>query len=145
VEMPRGTERVLLVEDNAGVREAAERTLAELGYRVHAVADADQAIAWLDRGEVVDLLFTDLVMPGTMNGRELAAAALERRPHLKVLLTTGYAEGAAQGGNGNGAQGNGNGHAKPVQQAHLIGKPYRKLELARMLRKALEGSKGDRR
>ncbi|HEY7608653.1 MAG TPA: CHASE3 domain-containing protein [Alphaproteobacteria bacterium] len=123
--LPRGTERVLLVEDNPGVREAAEKTLAELGYSVHAVADAAAAMAWLENGEKIDLLFTDLVMPGAMNGRELAEAALARRPGLKVLLTTGYAEAAIQNGGG------------PAQHAHLIGKPYRKADLARMLRRAL--------
>jgi DNA-binding NtrC family response regulator len=130
--LPRGSERVLLVEDNAGVREAAERTLAELGYRVHAMPDAAAAMAWLGRGEPVELLFTDLVMPGAMNGRELAAAAAEMRPGLKVLLTTGYAEAAVHNGNGK------------ALHAHFIGKPYRKADLARMLRKALADGKGDK-
>jgi CheY-like chemotaxis protein len=124
--LPRGTERVLLVEDNAGVREAAERTLLGLGYQVHAMPDAAAAMAWLADGHEVDLLFTDLVMPGAMNGRELAVAAVERRPGLKVLLTTGYAQAAVHNGNG-----------KQAQQALFIGKPYRKADLARMLRKAL--------
>jgi len=130
-DLPRGDERVLLVEDNPGVREAAEKTLAELGYRVHAVPDAAAAMAWLERGEAVDLLFTDLVMPGPMNGRDLAGAALARRPGLKILLTTGYAEAAVQNGNGNGVH------------PHFIGKPYRKADLARMLRKALAAGASD--
>jgi PAS domain S-box-containing protein len=130
--LPRGTERVLLVEDNAGVREAAEKTLADLGYRVHATPDAAAAMALLERGEAVDLLFTDLVMPGAMNGRELAVAAVARRPGLKVLLTTGYAEAAVHNGNGS------------ALRAHFIGKPYRKADLARMLRKALADETKDR-
>ena len=129
--LPRGHERVLLVEDNAGVREAAEKTLAELGYRVTAMPDAAAAMAWLERGEPVELLFTDLVMPGTMNGRDLAVAAAAQRPGLKVVLTTGYAEGAVHNGGSNG-KGNGNG-----LRAHFIGKPYRKADLARTLRNAL--------
>jgi CheY-like chemotaxis protein len=134
--LPRGSERVLLVEDNAGVREAAEKTLAELGYRVYAMPEAASAMSWLERGESVELLFTDLVMPGAMNGRELAAAAVARRPGLKVLLTTGYAEAAVHNGNGNGIAN--------ALHAHFIGKPYRKADLARMLRKALADGTEDR-
>jgi nitrogen-specific signal transduction histidine kinase len=126
--LPRGTERVLLVEDNPGVREAALETLGQLGYRVHAEDNGPAALAWLDRGEPVDLLFTDIVMPEGMNGRDLAKQALRRRPGLKVLFTTGYAEAAMQ-----------NGH-KLEREALLIGKPYRKAELARMLRRAIDGN-----
>jgi PAS domain S-box-containing protein len=130
-DLPRGSERVLLVEDNPSVREAAEKSLAELGYRVHAMSDAAAAMAWLERGEAVDLLFTDLVMPGGMSGRDLAAAAVARRPGLKVLLTTGYAEAAVQNGGSHGLR------------AHFIGKPYRRADLARMLRKALADAAQD--
>jgi len=125
--LPRGTERVLLVEDNPGVREAAVQTLGQLGYDVHAEENGPAALAWLARGEPVDLLFTDIVMPEGMSGRELASQAVARRPGLKVLFTTGYAEAAMQ-----------NGH-KLHSQALLIGKPYRKADLARMLRRALDG------
>lgn len=133
----RGNERVLLVEDNPGVRETAVAMLEELGYRVRVAAEAEEALGWLDRGEPVDLLFTDIVMPGVMNGRELAAEAAKRRPGLKVLFTTGFAEAAVQ--NGNGSR-----NGKGLQPHELvIGKPYRKSELARMLRRAIETARND--
>ncbi|MCW5770232.1 MAG: CHASE3 domain-containing protein [Rhodospirillaceae bacterium] len=125
--LPRGSGRIRVVEDHPGVRDAAARMLVELGYRVQTVASGPAALSWLDKGEPVDLLFTDIVMPEGMNGRELAAEAQRRRPGLRCLFTTGYAEAAVQNGHGLGID------------AHLIGKPYRKAELARMLRRSIEG------
>jgi DNA-binding NtrC family response regulator len=68
--------------------------LRQLGYDVHAVGDAQAALAALERREF-DLVVTDIVMPGTMDGIDLAKAIRERRPHLPVLLVTGYSESAA--------------------------------------------------
>ena len=80
----------LVVEDEAAVREAAAEMLREGGWRVIAAADAREALAALEAGEAVDVLFSDVVMPG-MNGPELARAARRLRPGLPVLLASGYA------------------------------------------------------
>ena len=68
--------------------------VASLGYRTLAAADASEALAIIDAGEKIDLLFTDVMMPGSINGRQLAIEALNRRSSLKVLYTSGYAESA---------------------------------------------------
>src|SRR5690606_35622759 len=90
-------ERLLVVEDNAGVRGVVMDQLAGLGYRTIEAANAEAALAILKRGRAVDLLFTDIVMPGRMNGIELAEAARALRPKLKVLLTSGFARDAIEG------------------------------------------------
>jgi len=86
-------ELVLLVEDNEHVRAYSVEALQELGYHVVAAANGPEALRRLDEGLAVDLLFTDVVMPD-MNGRQLADLALQRRPGLKVLFTTGYTRNA---------------------------------------------------
>jgi CheY-like chemotaxis protein len=86
---PRGTETILLVEDEEFVRNIARSSLARLGYRVIACAGARDALAALEV-EAIDLLLTDVVMPG-MGGRELAMHVTERRPEVAVLYTSGYA------------------------------------------------------
>jgi CheY-like chemotaxis protein len=123
---PRGLETILLVEDDEIVRHHVERQLLELGYTVITAANGPKAIAVLQTGQHIDLLFTDMVMPGGMNGRELAEAALEQRPGLRVLFTSGYAENAVlhQGRLERGVQ--------------LIRKPYRRRDLATKLRQILE-------
>lgn len=123
---PRGLETILLVEDDEIVRQHVERQLLDLGYTVITAANGPKAIAELRTGKHIDLLFTDMVMPGGMNGRELAEAALEQRPGLKVLFTSGYAENAVlhQGRLERGVQ--------------LIRKPYRRRDLATKLRQILE-------
>jgi signal transduction histidine kinase/ActR/RegA family two-component response regulator len=82
--------KILLVEDDARVREVTAELLREAGFVVAAAADGMQAMALLRRGEPADLLFTDIVMPGGMTGMELAQAARRLRPALPVLLATGY-------------------------------------------------------
>ncbi|WP_293677852.1 ATP-binding protein [uncultured Phenylobacterium sp.] len=86
-------ETILLVEDNEEVRAYSSMILTELGYHVIEAADADQALAVLESDRVVDLLFTDVVLPGR-SGRDLADAAEGLRPGLKVLFTTGYSRNA---------------------------------------------------
>ncbi len=87
--------------------------------------NAGEALAIVDSGESIDLLFTDLVMPGPINGRRLAIEARKRRPSLKVLYTSGYAETALIH------------DGRLDADAMLLAKPYRKIELAKMIRAAL--------
>ena len=124
---PRGRERVLVVEDQEALRRVLLRQLAELGYEALEAEDARAALALLDRGAPVDLLLTDVVMPGGMNGRELACEAQRRRPGLKTLFTSGFPDvGCGRSGD------------IPLPEgALLLGKPYRKEELARTLRDVL--------
>lgn len=126
-DMPRGAgERILVVEDNADVRATCLRLLADLGYRTVAVPDAASALAKLETVPEIELLFTDIVLPGGMSGAELAPEAKRRRPALKVLYTSGYTENAIvhQGRLDDGAD--------------LIEKPYRKDQLASKLRNVLD-------
>ena len=90
----RGNEAVLIVEDDALVREYVAGQIQSLGYRVLAAGNAREAMTWIDDGESIDLLFTDVMIPGPVNGRQLAIAAIGRRPLLKVLYTSGYADSA---------------------------------------------------
>ncbi|HYE50185.1 MAG TPA: ATP-binding protein [Azospirillaceae bacterium] len=87
--------RVLLVEDDPVVSAAVRRMLEEMGCTVAAVDSADGALSVLRRGDPLDLLFSDVVMPGQLNGVDLARAAARLRPGLPVLLTTGYSEDMA--------------------------------------------------
>jgi PAS domain S-box-containing protein len=122
-----GNERILVVEDDQLVREHAERLLKHLGYQVQVAADGDQALAILQQDAGFDLLFTDVIMPGKLNGPALADEALRIRPNLKVLFTSGYTEDAIihQG--------------RLDQGVLLLSKPYRRLDLARKVREALDG------
>jgi signal transduction histidine kinase/ActR/RegA family two-component response regulator len=121
-----GSETVLVVEDNEQLRATAAAQLASLGYRVLQAQDGHAALEILaQRGRHVDLLFSDVVMPGGLDGYSLAKLAVERRPDIKVLLTSGFP---------------GEMLARIVADPKgfkLIGKPYRKEELARALRSAL--------
>jgi CheY-like chemotaxis protein len=85
-----GVGAVLLVEDDAEVREISVDMLEALGYRVRVARDGPEALAVLKSGEAVDLLLTDIVMPKAMSGIELARQARRMRPDLAVLLATGY-------------------------------------------------------
>jgi CheY-like chemotaxis protein len=85
---------VLLVEDDEAVRMVVLEALEDLGYRTLAAESATQALPYLEGGERVDLLITDVGLPG-LNGRQLAEMARQRRPGLRVLFATGYAERAA--------------------------------------------------
>ena len=93
--------------------------------------NARQAIEAIERGCVPDLLFTDMIMPGGMNGCELAEQLFVRRPGLKVLYTSGYAHGAIEGPLQGQRQ-----DGPPVR--HLLGKPYRRRDLATKVREVLD-------
>ncbi|GGG19878.1 hybrid sensor histidine kinase/response regulator [Caldovatus sediminis] len=109
---------VLVVEDDRAVRDMASETLREAGWRVTEAPDGRAALALIEAGERVDLLFTDVVMPGGISGVELAEAARRMRPDLAVLLASGYAGGA---------QPNGGGH--PACPFPLLDKPYDRVAL----------------
>jgi nitrogen-specific signal transduction histidine kinase len=122
---PRGTETVLIVEDDPFVRSLGVMRLESLGYSVVAAVDGHDALRKLRSGIDVDILFTDIVMPGGINGWELADLAKQIRPGLPVLLTSGYAlETLVQQG-------------RLPPSAMVLTKPYRKEILARRLREIL--------
>lgn len=120
-------ERVLLVEDDLLVLAYAREQLSLLGYAVTAAASGSEAMECLRRGDEIDLLLTDVVMPGGMSGRELADEASALRPGLKVLFSSGYTENAIVH----------QGRLDPG--VRLLAKPYRRAELARRVREALDG------
>jgi PAS domain S-box-containing protein len=121
----RGDETVLVVEDSDDVRALAREYLESLGYGVLTARDGEEALEILGREARIDLLFSDIVMPGSVNGLVLAERAGRLRPDLPVLLTTGYNEDLV-------AQG----PATPTMD--VLGKPYRKAELADRIRSALD-------
>ncbi|MXQ14844.1 histidine kinase famiy protein [Microvirga makkahensis] len=130
---PRGqAETILIVEDSNDVLELACEHLTALGYIVLTARDADEALAVFDKAEgKIDLLFTDLVMPGSMNGLALADVVRERALGIGVLLTTGYNDDLLTEG-------------KASVGADVLGKPYRRTELADRIRSALNNRDRER-
>jgi PAS domain S-box-containing protein len=125
--VPSGRETILVVEDNEQLRAVAVRLLDELGYRIREVRNGHEALALLRATpDKVDLLFSDIVMPGGLDGRTLASEAVKLRPGLKVLLTSGFTEasGIAEGVLG--------------AAVSFVAKPYRRHELARRVRQVLD-------
>jgi CheY-like chemotaxis protein len=123
--VPRGTEVVLLVEDDRLVRHYVAEQLESLGYRVLLAENGAAALPMVQQGDAIDLLLTDVIMPG-MSGRELADAARVLRPGLKVLYCSGYSEDAIIH----------QGRLDPGVQ--LLAKPFRRGELARRVREVLD-------
>jgi CheY-like chemotaxis protein len=125
--LPHGHETILVVEDDALVRNFVTAQLQSLGYRTLGAANGPAAMLMVDNGEPFDLLFTDVIMPGGMTGRQLSDEVAKRRPGIKVLYTSGYTDNAI------------------VHQGRLdpgvllLTKPYRKSQLASMVRRALTG------
>jgi signal transduction histidine kinase len=132
--LPKGTheETVLVIEDDDDVRTYSVETLRELGYRVIEAHDGPSGLRLLERQSRIDLLFTDVVLPGGMTGAQVAAQAHELRPELKVLFTTGYSRDAIV-------------HRGRLDRgAQLITKPFSYAELAAKVRDVLDESrKGD--
>jgi signal transduction histidine kinase len=118
-------ETILVVEDDALVRGYVIAQLGGLGYRTLVASDGAAALALVDQGAEFELLFTDVIMPGGMNGRQLAEAVVARRPGMKVLYTSGYADDAIVH----------EGHLDPGLA--LLRKPYRKADLAQKIREVL--------
>jgi CheY-like chemotaxis protein len=118
----RGSGTILLVDDNQVLMTVTMRNLTALGYKVVPARDAQSALAILASEAAVDLLFTDVVMPGGLSGPELAEAARRLRPALRVLFTTGYAETSVD-----------------VADRQVLRKPYGRRGLATAVRAVLEG------
>jgi len=126
--LPGGRETLLIVDDEEALLELAEETLRSLGYRVLTIGNGKQALEILADDPAIDLLFSDVVMPGGINGYELAERAAAERPEIKILLTSGYTEKVV---------------ARDSQahfSANLLSKPYRQAELAKRVRKILDES-----
>jgi PAS domain S-box-containing protein len=121
-----GHETILVVEDDRLVKDYVLAQLHSLGYATLDAANATEALALVEQGRKFDLLFTDVIMPGTMNGRQLADKLLEEYPDLKVLFTSGYTENAIIH------------HGRLDTGVLLLAKPYRKSDMARMIRQALQ-------
>ena len=94
IEAPRGTATILIVEDDEQVRETASALLDDLGYRVLRACDASSALAIVESGVAIDMVFTDVVMPGQVRSVELARRARERLPDVAILYTSGYTQNA---------------------------------------------------
>ncbi len=118
-------ERILLVEDDAAVLALGIEMLMDLGYQVTTASDAASALEIIKRGEPIDLIFSDVVMPGGKSGVDLAREVKELRPGLPVLLTSGYTGEAL------------NVHTRDVETLPLIAKPFRQEELAAKLRETM--------
>ncbi len=125
--LPRGSETVLVAEDEPRIRKFAVRCLKDLGYQVLEAENATEVLEILHGGASVDVLFSDIVMPGGMTGRELAKAVAEAYPGLKVQLTTGFSKGA------------GGKVSDDDKQYPVLKKPYSKAQLAQRIREALDG------
>ena len=122
-----GAETIFVVEDDSLVRNFVTAQLQSLGYNTIAAADSRAALQLIEAGQTFDLLFTDVVIPGGMSGRELADKVAALRPGLKVLYTSGYTDNAIVH------------HGKLDDGVLLLTKPYRRNQLAEMIRKALAG------
>jgi CheY-like chemotaxis protein len=123
-----GSECILVVEDDEAVRRHVSLQLARLGYRILTAGGASEALELLEAHADVDLLFTDIIMPGELNGFRLAETARGLRPELPVLFTSGYSHDVL------GDQGNTGEHVQ------LLQKPYSRQDLAAAVRRALGGA-----
>jgi CheY-like chemotaxis protein len=122
----RGGETILVVEDDPLVRQYVLTQIQNLGYATLSASNGAEALSAIDSGKEIDLLFTDVIMPGGMNGRELADAVTRRRPGVAVLYMSGYPEAAMMH----------DGRLDP--DVTLLSKPYRPAELARVIREVLD-------
>jgi CheY-like chemotaxis protein len=129
-DMQAGTASVLVVDDNAAMADVARRHLTALGYSVTVALGGPAALLLLESSTPFDLLFTDVVMPDGLTGYDLAETALKLRPGMRVLFTTGYGGGL-------------NGHSNQLNdepRSPVLRKPYRRQELAALVRTVLDGS-----
>lgn len=128
--IPQGTANtdavsaVLLTEDDPDVLAITAETLRQLGYEVFTAKNAPEALAILNQGTPIDILFTDIVMPHGMNGIALAREARRLRPNIRVLLSSGYSRDRTE----------------PGENMEFIAKPYQMAELAQRLKALMPGS-----
>jgi signal transduction histidine kinase/CheY-like chemotaxis protein len=123
-----GAETILVVEDDEALRLYTVEILTDLGYSVLAAANGAAALEIIGRGHDIDLLFTDIVMPGGMNGRQLAEQAIRQKPTLKILFTTGYTANAIVH------------HGRLDPGVELISKPFTYETLGRKIRTLLDAT-----
>jgi CheY-like chemotaxis protein len=122
--IPAGSERVLVVDDNEALLQVTSAMLSTFGYQVFCARNGSEALRMLQSGQEFGLLFSDIAMPGGMNGIELAREATRLRTGIKILLTSGYAENVLQ-------------RHRAVGEFPIIDKPFRLADLARRLRSIL--------
>ena len=125
-EAPRGSELIMVVEDDSLVRDYAVGLLKGLGYRTAAYANGREAIKAIDGGLRPDMLFSDIVLPGGLNGRQVTDEVHKRLPGLRVLYTSGYTENAIVH------------HGRLDPGTDLVSKPFRRMDLARKIREILD-------
>ena len=123
-----GSEKILVVEDNDEVRDVAVGMLSALGYEVISATDGNDALALMEQHDDIELLFTDVVMPGGYSGPELAARARRSRAELKVLYCSGYSEAVFAE------------HQVNEQEIDILAKPFSHLELAKRVREVLDAA-----
>ncbi|MGH8189663.1 MAG: response regulator, partial [Steroidobacteraceae bacterium] len=126
-DLPRGSETILVVESDAAVRATAVEVLSSLGYRLLEATNAQHALEQFMRDPSITLVFSDIMLPGGLLGTQLAQKLSERRPGLKILMTTGFSETGVI-------------HRGLLQGSiDLLAKPYKVEDLARRIRAKLDG------
>ncbi|MEH6494364.1 MAG: ATP-binding protein [Pseudomonas marincola] len=126
-QLKTGSETILVLEDDPDVRELTVLQLKSLGYQVLQAHDGNSALAVLDQETGIDLLLSDVVLPGGLRGPEVAIKARETKPHLNVLFMSGYTQNALES------------HSELGDAALLLNKPFRKKDLAEKIREAIDG------
>ncbi|NQV57196.1 MAG: response regulator [Rhodospirillales bacterium] len=121
-----GTETILVVEDERLILKYVVRTLGELGYNLITAKDGDRAKEYLENGLKIDCLFSDIVMPGTVNGRDLADWVSANQPHVQILLTSGYSSDLESDINGG------------EQRYPILRKPYTPDQMAQEIRSVID-------
>jgi CheY-like chemotaxis protein len=124
--LPCGTETILIVDDEADLAELASTYLNALGYKTIQAVDTEHALQILETHKNLDLLFSDIIMPGNINGYQLAETALQLRPDIKILLTSGFTSRTKS-----------TPELKRLNDT-LLKKPYLKADLAKAVRKSLD-------
>ncbi len=122
--LPHGGELVLLVEDEPNVRRVVRQQLIDLGYPVIEAEDGQQALAMVDQIIDVAIVVSDVIMPGGLNGRQLAEAVLDRRPAMRIVLMSGYTDETDTG------------EAGGASDLPVLAKPFARQDLARALQRA---------
>jgi CheY-like chemotaxis protein len=127
---PKGSKTILIVDDEEALRKVAELSLSQLGYTILTACNGDEALKIFETGTNIDLLFSDIVMPGNLDGYKLALLASKKQPNLKILLTSGYAH-----------KNNETLSEKNGDLSIILAKPYSQLELSLAVHQILsEGS-----